>query len=83
MQKTISETKDNKAKKEFSKRLGKNLRKIREAKGLSQEQLALEADFYRTYVGHIETGRYSPTVYTIWRLAKALGVTISDITANL
>jgi len=66
-------------KKKFAVRLGKRVRKIREEKGWSQEELAHKAGFYRTYIGHIETGRKSPSAYTVWRIAKALEVIVTDI----
>ncbi len=67
------------SKKSFTENLGKKLRYIREQKGLSQEELAYEAGLYRTYVGHIENARYSPTAYVVYRLAKALKVPISEL----
>jgi len=54
--------------------IGKRVRAEREKKKLSQEELADLAGFYRTYVGHIETGTYSPSAFTLWRLAKALNI---------
>ena len=59
------------------------MRQARLARGLSQEELAYEAGYYRTYVGHIETGTYSPSVHTVWRLAKALGMDMADLLGGL
>lgn len=73
----------NKEKKAFAVRLGKRLREVRESKGLTQEQLANQAGYYRTYVGHIENATYSPSVHTMWRLAKALKVDLSDLLKSL
>ncbi len=64
---------------EFSKKIGQNIRKIREEKGISQENLAFEAGLYRTYVGHLENNRYSPTAYILYRIASALKVNISEL----
>lgn len=58
----------------LTKEIGKRVRAEREKKKLSQEELADLAGFYRTYVGHIETGTYSPSAFTLWRLAKALNI---------
>lgn len=66
-------------KKLFSVKLGKAVRQVRKQKQLSQEQLAEKAGYYRTYIGHIETATYSPSTYTLWRIAKALDVDISEI----
>lgn len=70
-------------KKAFSVKLGKAIRKVRERKHLSQEQLADKAGYYRTYIGHIETATYSPSTYTLWRIAKALDIDISDLLKEL
>lgn len=70
-------------KKEFAKRLGKRVREVRLSKNLSQEQLAHKAGYYRTYVGHIETAAYSPSVHTVWRLAKAMDIDIGQLLKDL
>ncbi|QQG44854.1 MAG: helix-turn-helix transcriptional regulator [Candidatus Roizmanbacteria bacterium] len=57
---------------------GRYLRKIRESKNISQEQLSIKAGYYHTYVNKIEQGKYSPSLHTIWRIAHALGVSLSD-----
>lgn len=62
-------------------RLGANLKRLRQAKGLSQEELAFEADMHRTYVSGIERGRRNPTVTVLERLAQALGATASELIA--
>ena len=51
-----------------------NLRRLRKAKGLSQEALAHEAEIDRTYVSALERGLYAATIDTIVSLAKMLGV---------
>lgn len=55
-------------------RLGQNIRKLREAKGWSQEDYADRAGIHRTYVSDIERGRRNPTVTVIEKLAKPLEV---------
>ena len=56
------------------KDFGKQLRNLREQKGLSQERLAELADVHRTYQGLIERGRANPTLLAIVALARALKV---------
>ncbi|WP_175773050.1 helix-turn-helix domain-containing protein [Paraburkholderia phenazinium] len=56
---------------------GRVLRRYRRAAGLTQEQLALEADVQRTYVSLMELGRNQPTITTIFKLARALHCTPS------
>jgi transcriptional regulator with XRE-family HTH domain len=65
-------------KKEFARLIGNHLRKQRMTKGISQEQLALNCGYYHTYVNKIETGNYSPSLHTIWRLADGLGMSLSE-----
>ena len=64
---------------DVKKRLGTNLRRLREAKGLSQEAFAFEAGIHRTYVSDIERGARNPTITVVENLATALGVTASDL----
>jgi transcriptional regulator with XRE-family HTH domain len=70
-------------KKKFAKALGRRIREIRLAKGLTQEELAHKAGYYRTYVGHIETAKYSPSVHTAWRLAKAMDMDLGELLKGL
>ena len=58
---------------------GQNVRKLREAKGLTQEKLAERADLDRTYLSDIERGARNPGVKNVARLARALGTTVSDL----
>jgi transcriptional regulator with XRE-family HTH domain len=54
--------------------LGRNVRELRKDRGLSQEQLALDAEMKRSYVSDLERGTRNPSVKAIGRLATALGV---------
>jgi transcriptional regulator with XRE-family HTH domain len=54
--------------------VGKNLRHLRQAKGWSQEDLALTAGLDRTYVSGVERGVRNPTVLVLSQLASALQV---------
>ena len=59
--------------------LGMTLKRFREAKGLSQDALARKARVTREYVNKLEAGRYDPTVGVLKRLAKALGVPVTEL----
>ena len=54
--------------------LGMVLRDLRKARGLSQEELALEAGLQRNFVSLIELGHNQPSINTLWKLADALQV---------
>src|SRR5882724_4677735 len=59
--------------------LGMNVRRWREEKGLTQEALAERADPDPTYISGIERGMRNPSVLSVVRIAKALGVTTSQL----
>ena len=60
-----------------------NLRRLRAARGLSQEQLGFEAGLHRTEVGLLERGDRDPQLKTIVRLARGLGVAPADLLAGV
>ena len=64
---------------EASKQLGQNLKRIRTQKGISQGDIARELDVSRGYISTIENGKTNPTLSTIARIAKALGVTNDEL----
>ena len=59
--------------------LGKRLRELRKARGLSQEALAHVCDLDRTYVGGVERGERNISLVNIERIAAALGVPIREL----
>jgi len=63
--------------------LGANVRRHRKLKGMSQEQLALEADMERSYVSDLERGTRNPSVRALGRLADALGVAPHELLLSL
>lgn len=52
----------------------KRLKEVRKFKGYTQERLAFEADIELSQIARIETSRINPTLSTILRIAKTLGV---------
>lgn len=61
--------------------LGWNLRRLRVAKGLSQERLALAAGIDRAYVGRVERGEENVTINVVAAVAEALEVAVADLFA--
>jgi transcriptional regulator with XRE-family HTH domain len=60
--------------------LSKNLKKLREQKGLSQDRLAKLADIANNTIIKIEQGENkNPTLDTLKKLAEALGVSVDDL----
>lgn len=68
---------------DISKKLGARIQKLRQERGLSQEELAFEADVHRTYVSHIERGSRNITVIGLCKIAKGLKMTSSEILENI
>ncbi|WP_316153083.1 helix-turn-helix transcriptional regulator [Cupriavidus sp. BIC8F] len=62
--------------------LGEAIRRLREAKDLSQESLALHADVDRSYVGRVERGTNNAATLTLKRLANALGISLAELMAE-
>jgi transcriptional regulator with XRE-family HTH domain len=60
-------------------RMAARLKAIRERRGLTQEQLAEKSGVSRTYLARLETGRQDPTLSTLEKLAKALGVKVGRL----
>jgi transcriptional regulator with XRE-family HTH domain len=63
---------------EWASIVGANIRKLRGDRGLTQEQLALDASIDLTYLGGIERGRRNPSVAVLGRLATVLRVRPRD-----
>ena len=62
-----------------SAKLGKNLKRIRTAKGISQGEIGRILGVDKGFVSNIENGKTNPTLATIAKLAKALSVPIEDL----
>jgi len=61
------------------KSFGKNIRKIRLSKGISQEYLADSAKIMPSQIGRIERGEINTTISTAYILAKSLNVDFADL----
>jgi transcriptional regulator with XRE-family HTH domain len=59
--------------------VGKNVRRLRRQKGLTQEQLAFEAEIDLTYMGGIERGKRNPSLLVMARIAQALSVPLTKL----
>jgi transcriptional regulator with XRE-family HTH domain len=62
--------------------LGKNVRRYRQQKKLTQEELAFEAKIDLTYLGGIERGKRNPSLLVIVRIANALSVSIGKLVGD-
>ena len=62
---------------------GQVLQQFRKEKGLSQEELSFESGYHRTYISLLERGKKSPSLNTLFQLAKALNVEPSEIMVRI
>jgi transcriptional regulator with XRE-family HTH domain len=62
--------------------VGANLRRIRTTQGLSLERLARASGVSRAMLGQIELGQSTPTINTIWKIARALNCQFSVLITN-
>jgi len=61
--------------------IGDEIRKARVAARLTQEQLGFKADLSRNYISMVELNQNSPTLDTLIRICKTLGVRAADLVA--
>lgn len=62
-----------------AQKLGKNLKRIRTQKGISQGDIVRSLGMDRAFISNIENGKTNPTLATIAKLAKALGVSTDEL----
>lgn len=67
-------------KKKILKTLGVRVKHYRNLKGISQETLAFKIGVDRTYIGAIEQGLRSPSIYCLFLLANELEITLGELT---
>lgn len=68
---------------ELQRVVGRNIRRLRRARGLSQEDLAAEIGVHRTYMGGVERGERNLTLRSLERLADRLGVSPLSLLEDL
>jgi transcriptional regulator with XRE-family HTH domain len=59
--------------------VGRNVKRLRIAAGLTQANLAERMGVDRAYVSGLELGQRNPTVLTLWHITKALGVRLNAL----
>jgi transcriptional regulator with XRE-family HTH domain len=74
-----TDTKEEKAKANYLRLFGSNLREIRLSKGLSQHELAYRSQIDKNQIGNIERGETNPTTYTLSLIIKALEIEPNEL----
>jgi transcriptional regulator with XRE-family HTH domain len=64
---------------DIRRRLSENMRRLRRAKGWSQEELAHQAGVHRTYISGVERCVRNPTITIVGRIAEALAVKVGEL----
>ncbi|MFM8421667.1 MAG: helix-turn-helix domain-containing protein [Verrucomicrobiota bacterium] len=63
--------------------LGDRIREARKVTGLSQEELALQADIDRSFMGQVERGQRNISVLTLLRVARVLDINLGSLLDGL
>jgi transcriptional regulator with XRE-family HTH domain len=63
-------------------RLGRAVRRLRSARGFSQESFAVHVGVHRTYMGAVERGEQNISLDNIERIAKGVGLTAAQLLAE-
>lgn len=58
----------------IAKKLGLNIKRIREEKGMTQGDIHRKTGMDRGYISRVESGLKNPTIFNLEKIAKALGV---------
>ena len=64
---------------DMRKLVGRNFARLRQEKGLTQEDVETRSGFRQQYISGLESGRRNPTVITLYELAQALGVSHEEL----
>ena len=59
--------------------VGIHIQKLRETKGISQQDLAAKCNFEKSNMSRLEAGRVNPTLSTLEKVANALDVTLAEL----
>lgn len=68
--------------KEYLQLIGRNIRKLREEKGMSQQALADYSDLAKTTIQRIELARMNPSILLLKKITTALETDIATLTNN-
>ena len=66
-------------KKKILVKIGQNIRALRQQREMSQQMLASLCDFEKSNMSRIEAGRSNVTVFTLYKIAKALNASLSEL----
>ena len=59
--------------------VGKQIQKLRESKGISQQDLAAKCNFEKSNMSRLEAGKVNSTLSTLEKVANALDITLAEL----
>ena len=65
--------------KELLAKIGERIVELRTEKGMTQQEFAAELDYEKSNMSRLESGRVNPRISTLYKVAKVLNVTLSDL----
>jgi len=68
---------------QIQKRLGANIRQLRDQKNWSQEELAVRTGLHRTYISSLERGLRNPTIIVLEKIARAYNVPLTKLVEGM
>lgn len=67
---------------ELQKLIGRNIRDIRERKGMSAQELASDCNFEKSNMSRLESGKTNPTIWTLYKISQILEVSLEELVSN-
>ena len=74
----LTQKENHKLREQLSDLISHKIRLVRTKKGLTQQELAEKSGLHLTYIGHLESGKYHPSVFTLWKIANVLRASLND-----
>jgi len=68
---------------DIKEKIGRRIKELREAQGMSQKDLSYAADLDRSYIASVENGQRNISIVNIEKIAIALGVSLKELFNNV
>ena len=65
--------------KAYNEKLSQRIKRLRLERQLNQDDFAREANIHRSHVSSLENAKFDPTLSTLFKVAKALEITVSEL----
>lgn len=67
----------------ISKAVGKTIKELRKARGITQEGLAEMINSHQVYISEIERGLKTPSLQVLYEMSKAFGMTLTSLVSSI